>query len=443
MRTWLLNQFDKLRNSLWFVPAIGLFAALITAIVLLQVDAAIEVEVSALQWASTTGPAARATLSTLAGALVTVTGVVFSVTMLTLAQTSAMFGSRLLRAFLNHNITQFTLAMFLGTSVYCFSILWMIRAVDGEEMSVPLLSVSVGLLAGLGSLATFIYFIHHVSRSIQAQTVVRNVALELEDAIDRLFPEQLGDAGALEQGDPEAHDPLDEQHGITIESRSTGYLQAVDEQTLLEFAVEKDLVIRLVRRPGDFLAVGTPIAIASAQPVDDLAERIRECFLTGSRRTPRQDIECTVRELVEVAVRALSPGINDPHTAESCIDYLGAALTQLVQRKMPSAFRHDHEHRLRVIAKPTSFRDVLDAAFDEIRRHGRGNVSVTARLVETLVAIAQKTSRPADRDALLRQAAMLERGCEAELEEKYDRADVRERLRELYVLLGSDPPQEH
>jgi uncharacterized membrane protein len=118
MTTWLLNYWDRLRNSLWFVPTVGLMFALVLAVVMLEVDDAVRVERHAgLEWAVTTGPAARSILSSLAGALVTVTGVVFSITMLTLAQTSSMFGPRLLRSFLNHNVTQVTLAIFLSNSL--------------------------------------------------------------------------------------------------------------------------------------------------------------------------------------------------------------------------------------------------------------------------------------------------------------------------------------
>lgn len=438
MKAWLLNQWDRLRNSLWFVPAIGLTAALAVAVVLLRVDAALRMEsFPALQWAATTAPAARATLATLGGGLMTIAGVVFSITMLTLAQTSSMFGSRLLRSFLNHNITQFTLALFLGTSLYCFAVLWTIREVDGGETFVPHLSVSVGLLAGLASLATFVYFIHHVAVSIQAQTVVRNVAADLDDAIDYIFPgESPGSNGA---DDANQIDAAGAGRQTTIESCGNGYVQAVDEETLLELAAGNDLVIRLERRPGHFVALGSRLAVVSGEhQLRDLSRRINECILTGARRTPRQDVECAIHELVEVAVRALSPGINDPHTAVSCIDYLGASLLRIIQRPSPSPIRRDAKGRVRVIIDRVSFRGALDAAFDEIRQYGRSSASVTIRLVETLLVISRKATRETDRDAILRQAAMLERGAEESLPEKYDRADVHERLRELRQSLGGE-----
>lgn len=438
MKAWLLNQWDRLRNSLWFVPAIGLLSALTAAVLLLWVDAQLRVEtIPELRWAATTGPAARTTLSTLAGGLMTIAGVVFSITMLTLAQTSSMFGSRLLRSFLNHNITQFTLAMFLGTSLYCFAVLWTIREIDGEKTFVPHLAVSVGLLSGLVSLATFVYFIHHVSRSIQAQTIVRNVADELDDAIDRIFPAEPGKRDEPEGDDAARLCPGDDEQAAVIESQSNGYVQAIDEETLLDFATDNDLVIRLQRRPGHFVANGTPMAvICGAEEDADAAERINACFLTGSRRTPRQDVECAIQELVEVAVRALSPGINDPHTAIACIDYLGAALIRISQRATPSPVLRDEDGGVRVIIERVSFPDALDAAFDEIRQYGRDSASVIIRLVETLLVVARKATRESDRDAILRQAAMLEHGAEQSLPEKYDRADVQERLREVRKLLG-------
>jgi len=439
MKTWLLNQWDRLRNSLWLVPAVGLIVALAAAVGSLQLDAAVRLETRPqLEWATTTGPAGRATLSTLAGAIVTVTGVVFSITMLTLAQTSALFGSRLLRSFLNHNVTQFTLAVFLGTSLYCFTVLRTIREVNGGDVFVPHISVGVGLLAGLASLATFVLFIHHVSRAIQAQTVVRNVAHELDEAIDRLFPHQIGE-GDDHDDETDSHIPSDAEDEGIVESTSDGYVQAVDGPTLMELATEYDMVIRLLRRPGHFIAAGIPIAVLHPpQPDEGLAERINACFLNGSRRTPRQDVECAIHELVEVAVRALSPGVNDPHTAIACIDYLGAGLMRLSRRSLPSPYRRDGTGRVRVIAEPITFGDALDAAFNEIRQHGCRTASVVIRLAETLLVIARKVTRPDDRDALLRQAAMLERGCEQGLTEKLDQADARRKLQELRELLQAE-----
>lgn len=435
MKTWLLNQWDRLRNSLWFVPTVGLMCALALAVVMLELDGAVRIERHpGLEWAVTTGPAARSILSSLAGGLVTVTGVVFSITMLTLAQTSSMFGPRLLRSFLNHNVTQFTLAVFLGTSLYCFAVLRTIQEVDGGTIFAPHLSVGIGLLAGLGSLVTFVYFIHHVAYSIQVQNVVRNVALDLNGTIDRLFPEHLGEAP---EDEPDSNVNFEGEQATVIESTSTGYVQALNADSLMQIATSHDVVIRLERRPGHFIAHGTPIAaILPPQPDEDLAAEINSCFLTGVRRTPRQDVECAIQELVEVAVRALSPGINDPHTAISCIDYLGASMIQLSQRAFPSPVREDDQGRVRVITGVTSFGDALDAAFDEIRQHARDSAAVMTRLAETLLAIARKLRRPADRDAVLRQAAMLERASEDALPEKYDRADVRERLRKVRDALG-------
>jgi uncharacterized membrane protein len=437
MTTWLLNYWDRLRNSLWFVPSVGLMCALALAVVMLELDSAVRIERHpGLEWAVTTGPAARSLLSSLAGALVTVTGVVFSITMLTLVQTSSMYGPRLLRSFLNHNATQVTLAVFLGTSVYCFAVLRAIQEVDAGTIFAPHLSLGVGLMAGLISLLTFIYFIHHVAYSIQVQNVVRTVAIELSDTLDRLFPEQLGEDPADESA---SHADLESENVRIIESTSTGYVQAINAASLIQVATGQDLVIRLERRPGHFVAHGTRIAtIHPPRPDEDLTEQINACFLTGARRTPRQDVECAIQELVEVAVRALSPGINDPHTAISCIDYLGAALTRLAQRALPSPIRQDDQGRVRVIAGVTSFGDALDAALDEIRQYARGSASVLIRLADTLLAISRKIRRPADRDAVLRQAAMLERASEASLPEKYDRADVRERLRKVREALEGE-----
>jgi hypothetical protein len=180
----------------------------------------------------------------------------------------------------------------------------------------------------------------------------------------------------------------------------------------MQLATEHDLILRVTPRPGYFVIQGSALAAAwPGERVDErLAEKIHDAFIVGAGRTLTQDVEFAVDQLVEVAVRALSPGVNDPFTAMTCVDRLGEALCQLAERTLPSPSRYDADGRLRVVVHPTTFTGVTDAAFNQIRQYGRGSAAVTIRLLEAIAGVAARASGEEDRAALLQQARMIKRG---------------------------------
>jgi uncharacterized membrane protein len=199
----------------------------------------------------------------------------------------------------------------------------------------------------------------------------------------------------------------------------------------MEIAKKNHLVLLLKCRPGDFVVLDSVLAkIEPCEGVNDnVAKDVRGTFIFGTQRTHLQDVEFSIEQLVEVAVRALSPGVNDPFTAINCIDRIGAALCLLAQRSFPSHLRHDEQGKLRVVARPVTFSGIVNAAFDPIRQYGRSSAAVTIRLLEAIAIIARCVRREGDRRALLNQALMIERGSHEALPEERDRADVQERFR--------------
>ncbi len=437
MLTWLVNLWDAIRSSLWFIPAALTLGVIAVSVVMLQVDDYVEMENSPrLSWASTTPESARSTLSLLAGMLLSVTGVVFSITMLTLSQTSSQFGSRLLRTFLNQNITQFTLGVFLAAGIYALLILRTVRS-STDSPSTPHLSVALAVVMAIFSLGLFIYFIHHVAASLQAQTVVTSVVEELNHSIVRVFPESLDDVDRDEEQkrDRKLHTVAEElgPDFVAIDAIYDGYLQAIDYESIMHLACRRNLVIEFLVRPGDFLIRGRPIAHVWPLPAFRSSDRdvVVEAFITGNRRTPRQDVECGVDELAEVAVRALSPGINDPYTAETCIDYLCAALCRLVGRHIPSRYRSDDEGQLRLVVKRVTFDNVLASAFDAIRHYGADSLIVLNRLVEVQRTLFLHIQRPEDRAVLGVHVQKLKRTIESAPFDEQDRRELLQRIREL------------
>jgi uncharacterized membrane protein len=382
---------------------------------------------------------ASSLLGAIAGSMITIAGVVFSMTLVALSLASSQLGPRLLRNFMRDTTTQMVLGTFVATFLYCLLVLRTIRRAE-EIAFVPHLSVTFGVLLAVVSVGVLIYFIHHVSVSIQANEIVARVGTELIEGIERLFPENIGrgapripteppDAGFLDTFDREAR---------PIGSAGEGYLQFVDGDDLIALAIQEDVVIRLERRPGQYVVATRPLALVwpGNKVTDQLIDRVNSAFALGNQRTSGQDIEFAVNQLVEIAIRALSPGVNDPFTAMVCVDRLGSALCRLAELDMPSPYRHDTQDQIRVITPVFTFPDVTDAAFNQIRQYGRSSTAVTIRLLETIAEVAGSAHRPEDRAALLRHAKMIARGASDGLLEDEDRQEVEEHFQSVNQLLS-------
>jgi len=422
-------------------------AAVALSLGALQLDKAMspENEITALGWWTfTRGPeGSRVLLSTVAGSMMTIVSVTFSITIVALQLASSQFGPRLLRNFMADRGNQMAMGVFIATFTYCLLIL---RSVNGTESErfVPHISVSVALLLTLLSLGVLIYFIHHAAESIQAENVIAAVSLDLHHQIERLYPNRIGheppEAAARGNDSPIVPTRL-EKDGRSIASKRSDYVQAIDIDRILQLAAKRDLVVSVRLRPGKFSIEGGELARAwPAERVDnESAETIRTAFYFGTRRSLPQDVEFAIDQLVEVAVRALSPGINDPFTAITCIDRLGAALCELANRSIPSPCRYDEESKLRVITDVSTISGIVDASFHQIRQAARGTTSVTLRLLETMTAVAAHTSDPEFLAALRRHAEAVHRGSEGGLLDELDRAAADRRYRAALQALERSP----
>ena len=440
MKTRLLNLWESLRTSFWFIPALMVFSAIGLSFVMVAIDRREELasyRVFGLLF--TGGPeGARSILSTIAGSMITVAGVAFSITIVALTLASSQFGPRLLRNFMLDRGNQVVLGTFIATFIYCLLVLRSVHTI-GEQVFVPSISVTFVIVLALANVGILIYFIHHVSTSIQADRAIATVYRELEGHMQRLFPEELGHELEKSENNRVRSEPEEDGYHQTnhVAASQNGYLQAIDSSGLFEIAMENDFLIYLQNRPGEFIVAGSTLAVVKCteQLDESLAEQIVDLFIVGAQRTPEQDAEFAIHQLVEVAIRALSPGINDPFTAMACIDRLGSALCFLSNRSFPSPYRYDDEGKLRVIARPVTFAGILNTAFDQIRQYGRSSVAVTIRLLEVLKMIAGHVRHPEQREAILRQANMIERASNDALPESYDREDVRRRYQALLRVL--------
>lgn len=409
MPTRLLGWLDRLRSSYWFLPSLMAVGALLLSVVTLTLDQSLGS--TRLPLLSALGgmnrpDGARALLSTVAGSLITVAGVVFSMTLVGLSLASQQFGPRLVGNFMRDRGNQLVLGAFVATFLYCLMVLRTVRSADvaaGAAAFVPHLSVAVALALTLVSLGVLIYFIHHTAESIQVSYVLARVGRALTQQI-LAFPEAAAEAardeasasdGAAPEGPPPELPEGFAAEAVTLRAQRAGYVQAIDLAGLVALAQEHDAVVRLHHPPGSFLMLDGPLADVFPEKASEaLAGRIEGSYVLGAVRTPQQDPYFLFDQLLEVAVRALSPGINDPFTAISCIDRMAESVNLLARRRLPSTFLSDAEGALRLIVPRPEIGELVEHLFGELRAHGAADPMVARHLALTLRRMQASTSEP-------------------------------------------------
>ncbi len=414
MKIRLLNFYDLITEAFWFLPSLMAIGSLIVALASVTLDERIgSAWVQDIAWIWSGGAdGARSVLSVIAGSVMTVVSIVFSITVTALAQTSSQFGPRVLRNFTSDRGNQFVLGTFVSTFIYCLIVLRTVRSVE-EASFVPYISVNIGIASSIVALAVLIYFIHHITQSIQAENLIAEVGTDFQEVLPVLFPERLEEdeksAQLLaEQKHDKKHQP-DWKEGVVVTSHDNGYVQRIDDKEIMRVACKLGVVIRLNKRPGDFVTKNS--CLLTVFPAERMqqktAARLRGCFAFGSYRTPHQDADYSLQQLAEIAAHALSPGINEPFTALTVIDWLGASLTSVAERALPFTFRRDKSGELRVVAKLVSFAEMTDTAFTQIRIYGCANPAIVERLFATIADLAPHLHREADRKALIRHANLI------------------------------------
>lgn len=417
----LKRLWRKLRDSFWFFPSLMVVVSMMLSVSLIELDSS-GLEKWLKLWPRVFGAGAdgaRGMLSTIAGSMMTVVGVTFSMILVTLTLASSQYTSRILRNFVRDRVTQVVLGLFAGIYAYCLVVLRTIRGGDLDEF-VPSLAVTVAVIIATGGIGILIFFIHHIATSIQASSIIASVAGETLGTIDRLFPEKLGeDAGEARPDEP---DGVPERTWQAVPALRSGYIQSLDNGTLLRVAMDKKIIIRMERGIGSFVVADTPLVSISQKeaPDDGLIAELQNAYGIDRHRTVEQDAGFGIRQLVDMALRALSPGINDTTTAVMCVDYLTAILSRLATRDIPSSLRYE-EGELRVMAVGPSFESLVAESFDQIRNSAEGNLAIMLRMLGALDTIASLTGSVERRQVLSQQAQFLEELADESLKFQHDR----------------------
>jgi len=417
---------EALRTNLWLVPTVEIVLAAALFVVTYALDrAAYDGTLSLPSFVNSGGAdAAREILTAIAAAVITVVTLVFSITIVTLTLASTQFGPRMLRNFIRDRITQFTLGSFVATFVY--SILVLVSIGPGAHGDfVPHLSITICLALVVLDVAVLVVFIDHIAKSIQLPRVIASIAGDLSRAIE-------ADGSRLRAGSrtagwslAEVTLRLDEDSGVVV-ATSSGYLQFVRIDTLIAISSASHAVIRLLHRPGHFVVAGEPLAqVWPAAAAPGVARALGGAHATGPHRTLTQDLSFAVDQLVEIAIRALSPAVNDTFTALACIDWLGDALCNIAEHWHPVSVHRDASGHVRVITVTVQFRRLAERAHDKIRQASRAMPAVMIRQLDGLAKVMSHATSTTQRDVLLAQADMILRASEESVPEAADRADVR------------------
>jgi uncharacterized membrane protein len=408
---------ERIREHIWIIPLTFAVVAAVIAEAMVIVDENVIDETDEFFLFGGGPESAREVLSTIASAMLTFTGLVFTITMLVLQLASNQLSPRVIRTFLRDRTNQVVLGLFVATFVHALVVL---RSVRGDEEFVPALAVMWGYALLLVAVGAFIYYIDHMAHAIRASTVIASVGDETRRSLERVFPEDVGE-------EPEDEPPLvmgAPLRTVAAPARS-GVLVAIDEDELLGLATGHDAVIEVIPRIGDFVAAGSPLFRIHGERRPLIDEKLQDTITTGRERSMEQDTPFGIRQLVDMAERALSPSLNDPTTAVQAIDQLHDILRRLATRRFPSRVRLDEDGRPRLLLRRPDWPDYVHMALDEIRQYGATSLQVMRRLramVEDLIEAAPEDRRGPLRD----QLALLDASVERSFEDEHDRRIARD-----------------
>jgi len=432
MRARLIALFIRVRESYWLIPAVMALAAFALSVLCVYLDTWLgSAWLRDVPWLHANEPeGGRAMLSTIAGSVISVAGVTFSITIAALSLASSQYGPRLIAGFMKDRGNQFVLGTYTATFIYCLLVLRTIQSTQ-DGAFVPQLSILVGLLLAILSVGVLIYFINHVSQSIRASHVIHQVSLSLDKRIDNLLLQPGQPAHAVDgMKRLDVTENFDDD-AVRIRATRPGYVQALDVETLMNIATDRGLVGWVQARPGDFVIDGGELIRVAGEGADDrnLQSKLRKSFVLGNRRTDTQDALYLLQQLVEVAARAISPGINDPNTAITCIDWITAAMSRIAVEYFPSSYRYDGSGALRLVYEPAAFSEFVDAVYNPLRQYGREMVEVDLRLLQSIEAIGHHALHPEHRTLLRKHARRIHDDALAHVSNSDDRDRVSHQYR--------------
>jgi len=423
LRRRVASGWSELRSSFGFPAGVAMLLAVVLGFELPALDERLDVELPLFAFDST--DSARSLLETVGTVTVSVAGLAFSVTLVAFTLTSSQLSPRVLRSFRTDRLAQTTLACFLATFVYCLVVL--VRLGSTAELAAPDLSMTLAILLAFASFALFAAFISHIVETLQPSTIIAGIARDAASAVDERFPSGAG------------HEPEDRAAALAVVRRRTatpgqeihargeGYLSAVQGEALVAAAQEHDGLVRQCAPLGDYVVPGDVVAEVwvDADRADAFEDHVVHAFQLRRQRTPAQDIAFSVRQLADIALKGLSPGVNDPTTAENAMGALTAVLVRVAAAEPPAPVRADAEGNPRLVAHVPELDDLVRLGFEQVRVFAAPYPVVAARLVELLGRVGRVAERVgAPHAEVARQVALLRQGAHGRMPTEADERRV-------------------
>ena len=430
---------DAARSRLWPLPLLMVLVGVVVGYWLPRLDEVLtqRLPLGTQELIFSGGPdAARAVLAAIAGSLVTVTSLTFSLTIVTLQLASSQYTPRLLRTFISDVFTQVTLGLFLGTFAFALVVLRTVRSAEEGDAFVPRLSVTVAVILVVVACLQLVLFIAHLVGQIRAETILDRVRAETRETIGRELA-LLDEAEA----DPLLRAPDD---AVPLLAPASGVITYVNLAVLRDAAVEAGACLEVQRVPGEPVVAGTPLGVA--WPVDDvpaysldvdaLRAAVAEAVTVGPERTTSQDVAYGLRQLVDIAAKALSPGTNDPTTAVHALNQVSALLCDLCDHDLGPEVAADEAGRARAARRRPSFASLLDLACGQVRRYGADETAVVSRHLQMLTEVAWRARTADQRDAVRTELARLDAAWPEKISDEVDAAALRAASRRVTAALG-------
>jgi uncharacterized membrane protein len=417
----LRGLWQRLMGSLWFVPGLMVLGAIVLAILMVYVSGMVKDDVLERfpRLFGANAESSRSMLATIAGSMITVAGVTFSIVVVAVAQASQQYTPRILRNFLRDRPSQLVLGILAGVFVYCLVVLRTIRGVEDIRF-VPSVAVLVAFLLAIVAIAFLVYFIHHIAGQLEAASILERIGHETTESVDAHFADPIGHTAADGLVPPSSDAPW-----RPVPSRHTGYIQSIDESGMLHLARKLDVVVRMEHGVGEFVIKKLPlVSVLGDADDDECRDGFNRLFTVAAYRTVFQDVEFGIRQMVDIALKALSPSMNDTTTAVNCVDHISAALARLGDRRVEEPRRADEDGTLRIVARGPTYEGLLNVAFNEIRRSSRDNVNLLTRLLTRLRDVVIATPDPYRRALLRQHADRILRAAEHHVELAEDREPV-------------------
>lgn len=425
--------WSYLQSTLWFVPTLLILANVLLATFLINLEAPSDgmAVIERLRLFGMGAEEARAMLSTIASSMMSIVGITFSMTIVTLTLASNQYTPRILRNFTRSRLTQVVIGLFIGIFAYCLIILSTIREGSSNEF-VPTLAVFVAFLAALVGVCLLIFFIHHIASSIQASNILASIAQDTEIVIDQMYPLSSDKEAEMPPSPHWDHN----QTWTPLFSQASGYIQNIQIEKLKQLAEDHQTVFRMEHVVGEFVVKETPLLsiLGEVEISESLANSIYATLIFSSHRSLEQDVSFGIRQIVDIALKALSPGINDTTTAVMSLNHLTTIVVHLAQKKFNPSYHYQKEE-LRVITKDHCFKTLFCEAFDQIRENGKGNLAIALTLARAFELVLGKLESRSSLRMISQQIDRLEEVAKKNMQCRFELKKIEERLMELQLLL--------